>query len=181
MESCKKIPAVATLSHSTHRKRHKQSTDQGSKRICGLFLAAQWLRLCASMGLIPGRGIKIPHSSKHSPPQKKSVLGSVSQWWYTVRIGKPCRKHACVHSPACPLSASPRADCQLPHFPGTQHSKEEPSRGRCSGEGRLTNTVLSIVAALRGRESPRDAGELCGEEADGRSCVGGAILGASKE
>ena len=82
---------------SSLKKSIKQSTNLGT------FLAVQWLRLCASMGLIPDEDIKIPHSSQHGQ-KKKSVLGSVSHWRYTVRIGKPCRKPTCVHSPAGPLS-----------------------------------------------------------------------------
>ena len=46
----------------------------------GTSLAVQWLRLCASnagdMGLIPGRGTKIPHATRHGQKKlkKKSVL-----------------------------------------------------------------------------------------------------------
>ena len=41
-----------------------------SKKINGISLAIQWLRLCASSaegtGSIPGQGIKIPHVMRHS-------------------------------------------------------------------------------------------------------------------
>ena len=46
----------------------------------GTYLVVQWLGLCAStagdMGLIPGRGTKIPHSMRHSnhPTQKKKSM-----------------------------------------------------------------------------------------------------------
>ena len=50
--------------------------------IGGNSLAVQWLRLCVSTaggsGSIPGRGTKIPHATRCSPPEKKKKKGKLT-------------------------------------------------------------------------------------------------------
>ena len=86
-------------------------------------------------------------------------------------------RQAPVHSPACPLSASPSAGCQLPDLLETQHSKKEPSMGCYSGEGRLTNTVLSAVATLPGR-AQRTPGTVWGRSWWKELCGGSYFRGS---
>ena len=51
------------------------------KLLCGTFLAVQWLRprafTAGGMGLIPGRGTKIPHAVQWQKKKSYSVLHSV--------------------------------------------------------------------------------------------------------
>lgn len=61
---------------------------------------------------------------------KASVFEGVSQQWYTVRIVKPCRKRASLHSPAPSLlSAFPSAGMPLSYLSGTQQSNRDLVRG----------------------------------------------------
>ena len=67
---------------SMHTHTHKHHTEvKSSKGDIRTSLAVQWLRLSASTAggtvLIPGRGTKIPHATRHR--QKKKKRGVMSQ------------------------------------------------------------------------------------------------------
>ena len=81
--------------------------------LCVTSLVIQWLRLSASngnkanvggMGLIPGRGMKIPHSTQHGQLNKHINLNNKSNPIHNIRICLLVLKKSPPFASVCPAS-----------------------------------------------------------------------------